>query len=372
MNPIINRKSPLDYAREACGMMMRRWAPQDLPPKGQFHYHQGVFLSGMEKTYRLCRDERCFDYIKAWVDSIINGDGNITRFNPGQLDDLQPGILLFPLYERTGDPRYKAALDTVAHYIAHHPTCQNGGLWHKAWYRNQMWLDGLYMAGPFAAQYGAAFDQPDLITMDVRQAQLMEQVTRDERTGLWYHAWDENKHVWWADRETGRSPEFWGRSMGWVPVALLDELDFIPESMVQERQELARIATDLLRALLPWQDEQTGLWYQVVDKGDDPDNWLETSCSCLYVAGLMKAVRLGLMDKSCLTPAWKGYEGVIRGLTYGEGGVEIGNVCVGTGVGDYQHYIHRPTSVNDLHGVGAYLIMCEEAAQMAAEKGETP
>lgn len=361
---IINQKTPLDYAREACDMMMRRWNAVDLPPKQQFHYHQGVFLSGMEKTYRLCKDERYMDYIKTWVDSIISPIGDITRFNPGQLDDLQPAILLFPLLEKTGDPRYRAALDTVAHYITHHPRCQNGGLWHKAWYRYQMWLDGLYMAGPFAAQYGAMFDRPDLIQMDVEQAQLMEQVTRDEKTGLWYHAWSENRLIHWADPETGRSPEFWGRSMGWVPVALLDELDFIPETMIDARQTLSRIAVSLLRALLPYQDAATGLWYQVTDRSDDPANWLETSCSCLYVAGLMKAVRLGLMDESVLPAAWKGYEGVIRTLDYDETGVRIGGVCVGTGVGDYAHYLARPTSVNDLHGVGAYLIMCEEAAQV--------
>lgn len=360
---VLNGRTPLDYACEACDMMMRRWRAEDLPPKHQFHYHQGVFLSGMEKTYRLCHDTRYMDYVKAWVDSIISDVGDITQFNAGQLDDLQPGILLFPLYEATGDERYKAALDTVAYYIATHPTCKNGGLWHKAWYRYQMWLDGLYMAGPFAAQYGARFQEPALLEMVVRQAQLMEQVTRDSKTGLWYHAWDENKHVFWANRETGCSPEFWGRSMGWVPVALLDEWEFLPESMAEGKAELARIATDLLKALLPWQDEQTGLWYQVVDKGDRPDNWLETSCTCLYVAGIMKAVRLGLMETSNLPAAVKGYTGVIERLTYGENGVEIGGVCIGTGVGDYQHYVGRPTSVNDLHGVGAYLLMCQEVAQ---------
>lgn len=365
-NPAPHDKTPLDYAREACDMMMRRWQPEDLPPKHQFHYHQGVFLSGMEKTYRLCRDEKYMDYIKRWVDSIISNTGDITQFNAGQLDDLQPGILLFPLYERTGDRRYREAMDTIAHYLRHHPTCENGGMWHKAWYRYQMWLDGLYMAGPFMMQYATTFHERLDPHEPVRQAQLMEQVTRDAKTGLWYHAWSENRRTPWANTNTGCSPEFWGRSMGWVPVALLDEWAFITGATAEEeqdRQELARIATSLLMALLPYQDE-SGLWYQVVDKGDDPRNWLETSCTCLYAAGLMKAVRLGLLEKEYLKPAWKAYRGVMDRLTYGEGGVEIGGVCIGTGVGDYQHYLNRPTSVNDLHGVGAYLLMCVEAAQV--------
>ena len=356
-------KTPLDYAREACDMMMRRFAAPDLPPKGQFHYHQGVFLSGMEKTWELTGDDRYISYIQEWVDSIIDSCGDITKFNPGQLDDLQPGILLFPLLERTGDERYRMALETVAHAMTVSPKCANGGFWHKSWYRQQMWLDGLYMAGPFLAMYGAKFNQPELFALDARQAELMRQVTRDDKTGLWFHAWSENRLPAWADKETGRSPEFWGRAIGWVPVALLEELEYIPAGD-PSREKLAAIACDLLRALLPWQDEKTGLWYQVVNKGDDPRNWLETSCTCLYACGLMMAVRMGLMEKDVLAQAWKGYQGVIDRLTYDEAGnVQIGGVCIGTCVGDYEHYINRPVSTNDLHGVGAYLLMCAEAAR---------
>ena len=246
------------------------------------------------------------------------------------------------------------------------PKCQNGGFWHKSWYRQQMWLDGLYMAGPFLAMYGAAFNRPDLFDLDLQQATLMRQVTRDEKTGLWYHAWSENRRIAWSDPETGKSPEFWGRAIGWVPVALLEEMDYIPKDN-PAWQKLGDIACELLRALLPYQDEATGLWYQVVNRGDDPANWLETSCTCLYVHGLMKAVRLGLMDESVLPAAWKGYQGVIDRLTYDEAGnVQIGGVCVGTGVGNYAHYLGRTVSTNDLHGVGAYLLMCTEAAMAKA------
>jgi unsaturated rhamnogalacturonyl hydrolase len=316
----------------------------------------------MMKTYALCGNEAYFSYIKAWVDSIVDPYGNISEFNPGQLDDLQPGVLLFPLYQRTGDARYKAAMDTVAYYIEHFPRCQDGGFWHKAWYRGQMWLDGLYMAGPYAAQYGAAFGQPAFFDLDAQQARIMREKTRDARTGLWYHAWDENRQQPWADKQTGRSPEFWGRSIGWVPVALLEELDAIPSSH-SAHTEITRIAIDLLTAVIPHQDDKTGLWYQVVDKGGQAGNWLETSCTCLFVAAICKAVRLGLLDSSALAAARKGFVGVLRGLEYNDQGVLLSKVCIGTGVGDYKHYIERPTSVNDLHGAGAFLLMCTEAEQ---------
>ena len=127
--------------------------------------------------------------------------------------------------------------------------------------------------------------------------------------------------------------------------------------------KLEKMAVDLLKSLLAFQSED-GRWYQVVNRGDDPANWLENSCSCLYVAALCKAIRKGLLDASYLEYARKGYEGVIRSLTWEGDDLIIGNVCIGTGVGDYDHYIHRPVSANDLHGVGAFLLMCEECEQV--------
>ena len=117
---------------------------------------------------------------------------------------------------------------------------------------------------------------------------------------------------------------------------------------------------DLLQALCRYQSEE-GRWYQVVDKGGQTGNWLENSCSCLYVAAICKAVRKGILENTYLTQAKKGYQAVIRSLDFSGGDLLIGQVCIGTGVGDYRHYCERPISVNDLHGVGAFLLMCTEA-----------
>ena len=243
------------------------------------------------------------------------------------------------------------------------PRNPEGGFWHKKRYPNQMWLDGLYMGGPICAQYGKEFGRPLCFEVCAYQALLMEKRTKDPATGLLYHAYDQSRAMAWADPVTGQSPEFWGRSMGWVPVALLDDLDFFPEEFAP-RGEIIRMTTDLLKALVPYQDEKTGLWYQVVNKGDDPRNWLETSCSCLYVAAICKAVRRGFLDRSYLRFARKGYEGIISRLKWDEKGIIIDGVCIGTGVGDYEHYLARPTSANDLHGMGAFILMCQEAEQI--------
>lgn len=355
-------KEPLFYAVKACETMMRRWKAEDLPPKGHFHYHQGVFLSGMYKTCLLCKEDSYFDYIKAWVDSAIDGEGNVKDYDPGQLDDIQPAVLLYPLKDRTGDPRYQKALDTLLPVVLNFPRNEEGGFWHKQWYPNQMWLDGLYMAGPVSAEYAKRFSKSKYRDLVVEQAVLMEKKTRDPKTGLWYHAWDCSKKAEWSDPETGLSPEFWGRSIGWVPVALLDDLDFM-EPDFGGRKTLEDIIIRLLKAVCAYQSDE-GRWYQVVDKGGEEGNWLENSCSCLFAAALCKAVRTGILDKEYLKPAVKGYEGVIRSLSWDGDDLLIGNVCIGTGVGDYKHYCERPVSTNDLHGVGAFLLMCEEAAQV--------
>lgn len=352
-------KDALFYAQAAVDTMMRRFKAQDLPPKGHFHYHQGVFLSGVYQTYLLCRKEAYFQYIKDWVDSVIDEDGNVLNYDPGQLDDIQPGILLFPLYEATGEEKYRKALDQLLPLVRDFPRNAEGGFFHKEKCPDQMWLDGLYMAGPISAEYAARFDRKEYLEIAVEQALLMRRKTEDRRTGLWYHAWDCSRKAGWADPETGLSPEFWGRSMGWVPVAVLDEMDFM-EPGQKGYDQLKDLVVDLLTAIVRFQSEE-GRWYQVVDKGKEPGNWLENSCSCLYVAAICKAVRKGILDRKYLEAARRGYEAVIRSLTWEGEDIQIGNVCIGTGVGDYRHYCNRPVSTNDLHGVGAFLLMCAEA-----------
>lgn len=361
-NGIETVKEPLYYAKASCETMMRKFKAVDLPPKGHFHYHQGVFLSGVYQTYLACKEERYFQYIKDWVDSCVDENGEIHEYDKGQLDDIQPGILLFPLFERTGDKRYKRALDTLLPIIYNFPKNEAGGFWHKKWCPDQMWLDGLYMAGPISAEYGNRFEKPEYQEIAIDQALLMQEKTRDEKTGLWYHAWDCSKKEGWADKQTGLSPEFWGRSIGWVPVAVLDELEFIPDSH-KSYQALCELVHNLLEAVCRYQSEE-GRWYQVVNKGEEEGNWLENSCSCLYVAAICHAVRKGILPEHYLAQAKKGYEAVIRSLKWEGEDLLVGGVCIGTGVGDYKHYCERPTSVNDLHGVGAFLLMCSQVQQI--------
>ena len=355
---------PLDYAKQAVEMMMEKFDAVKLPPE-RFHYHQGVFLSGVYRTWKLCRIDSYFQYMKEYVDHYINEDGTIRVYDPTQLDDIQPGILIYPLLDATGEEKYKKALDILEKHLQEFPRCECGGYWHKVMHPYQMWLDGLYMAGPLEAEYSERFGRPDLAENVVRQAVLMWEKTRDEKTGLMCHAWDESRKEFWADPETGRSPEIWGRSVGWVPNALLDDLDHIDPKGAGA--PLVEILKSLLPAVCRYQDEE-GYWYQIIDKADREDNWREISCTCLFTCALAGAVRRGILPKEYLENANRGYEAVIKSLVWDEHGrIQIGGICIGTGVGEYPFYAARPVCTNDLHGVGAFLLMCAEMEQVYDE-----
>lgn len=355
----MNCNTPINYANQSIETMMRKFDAAALPPVKRFHYHQGVFLSGVRQVAKLVDSDKANtykNYIKAYVDACIADDGSLIQCDMGQFDDMEPGVHLFEIYDDTKDNRYKAILDTFMDAIRKYPRIPSGGFYHKDNLTGQMWLDGLYMAGPLCCMYGQKFNEPEWFDETYKQILLMRDMTKDSVTGLWYHAYDDTKKADWANPNTGCSPEFWGRSIGWVPMAILDDLQYIPDNY-EHRQEIIDILTDLLKSIVKYQSP-SGMWYQVVDKINDPKNWPENSCTCLFVAAICRAVAAGYLPQDYIKYAKKGYEAVINSLEFDGEDVLIGNVCIGTGVGDLHHYYNRPTSTNDLHGVGAFLLMC--------------
>ena len=354
----------LNVGKALCDTMIRKFPDAaDLPPKQLFHYHQGVFLSGMMKIYELTAEEQYYEYIKSWVDSIIQPDGSIETYDPTSLDDIQPGILLFPLYERTKDERYKKALNTLIDILRTWKKNSAGGFWHKDMHPDQMWLDSLYMGGPIQAEYSLFSGETQFLDEAAKQAIIMYENMTDLETGLMFHAWDESKKIDWADKETGLSSEVWGRAQGWYVVAILDILSFMPMDH-PKREKLIEIEKAVLASVMKYRDEERHMWYQVVNKGSEPGNWIETSCSCLFTAAIAKAVYMNILDNSYLAYVNECFESIYESVDKAGKDILVNNVCVGTGVCDYKKYISRPTSENDLHGVGAFLLMCAEVARI--------
>lgn len=353
---------PLTLACEMCDTVIRTYPVEKLPgPPGRFNYIQGVFLLGMERCNALAEKPQYLAYIKDWADYMIDADGRI-REQQELLDDLMPAVLLIDLYRRTGEQKYKTALDSTVARIKHWKRNRYGGFFHKAITPDQMWLDGLFMGGLLLTAYGEAFDHPEYFDEMHRQAMLMYEHIRDPKTGLYYHAWDAECVQEWADPKTGLSPEFWGRAMGWVAVALCEMLDHFPAEH-PGRPALIRMLAELLDAVAAYQDPESGLWYQVIDKGSDPDNWCETSCSSLFAYAFHKAVRLGYIAPKYAQHAQRAYEGILCILRRSEAGIVIPKISVGTNVMDYAGYIARPRAENDNHGTGTFVLMCSEFAR---------
>lgn len=375
-------KTPLDYGKLACEALMHQYTPQTLPPKGAMFYHQGVFLSGMQQIYKLCGDEKYFNYIKDYIDTVIGPNGEvygidheameysttpdwgtgISQQSLTMLDCKQPVILLYDLYEKTKDEKYKNAIEKISQSMYFWPVNNYGGYWHMMTQHHQMWMDGAYMAGPLSVMYSKFSGDPTLRERAIKQIFIMNDYMLDKKTGLYFHGWDPSKEMAWADKETGLSAQIWGRAVGWYAVAILDILDYIPEDHPAV-ERLKQIEADLLEALVKYQDEETGLWYEVLDKPNEKGNWVESSCTNLFIYSYAKAIRTGVVGNEYAEVLEKAYKGIEDILYYDdEGYLVIDKVCIGTCIdeGTYEHYINRETIKNDLHGAGAFILMCAE------------
>jgi unsaturated rhamnogalacturonyl hydrolase len=272
------------------------------------------------------------------------------------------------LYGVTLDKRYATAATILYDQLQHQPRTASGGFWHKQRYPNQMWLDGLYMAEPFYAEYAATFHHPEAFADITHQFVLIDEHVRDPKTGLLYHGWDESKQERWADKQTGLSSQFWARAMGWTMMALVDTLDSYPEQDPGRKQLLAQLERDAA-AVAKYQDASSGLWFQVMDKGTEKGNYLESSASSMFVYALAKGVRRGYLPPSYRTNAERGYKGILSHfIQTGPGDdVSLTQTVKGAGLGGdpyrdgtYAYYIGEKIATNDSKGVGAFLMASVE------------
>lgn len=333
-------------------------------------YTHGLVLLGMEQIFEQTGNTAYAEYIQAYADHFIDSDGkidtlDITEFN---IDSILAGRILFFLYERTGDVRYKHAMDSLRLQLEWQPRTHTGGFWHKRKYPWQIWLDGLYMAQPFYARYEKTFgDDPAVFDDIVNQFVVIEQKTRDADTGLLYHAWDESALMPWAEPATGRSPGFWSRAMGWYAMAIVDTIEQLPQEHAG-REQLSGILTRLVDALIPFQDE-SGLWYQVTDQGAREGNWLEASGSAMFTYAIAKGVRLGILGDEYSMVAQRAYEGLLDRIisTDADGTLHVNDVCRSAGLGgspyrdgSYEYYVTTDRVSDDAHGIGAFLLAASE------------
>lgn len=333
-------------------------------------YEQGVVLRGMAEAWKQTRDPRYFNYIQQTLDHYVAEDGTIRTYRPEeyQLDNILLGRMLLFLYKEAKQEKYRKAADLLREQLRKQPRTSEGGFWHKQIYPAQMWLDGLYMAGPFYAEYAKTFHEDADFDDIAKQFILIERHTRDPKTGLLYHGWDESRKQRWADPSTGHSPNFWGRAMGWYAMALVDTLDYFPPNHSQ-RGALVAILKRLAAAVAKYQDETSGLWYQVVDRAGGKGNYFESSAAAMFVYALAKGARENYLPASYARVAEKGYRGMLNqfiqikpdGMVDFKGTVSVGGLGGNPyRDGSYEYYLSEKVVTNDPKGVGALLLAATE------------
>jgi len=280
------------------------------------------------------------------------------------------------LYSATKEEKYKTAATSLYRQLAWQPRNKIGGYWHKLKYPTQMWLDGLYMAQPFAAEYAAMFKDSKKWDDIVNQFVWMEKYSRDKKTGLLYHGWDESRLQKWANPQTGLSPEFWSRAMGWYMMGLVDVLDQMPSNYIR-RGELLAILNRLSRALVKFQDPAAGVWWQVTNKAGMHGNYLESSASAMFVYALSKGINKGYLAGSYLPTVTKAWNGLVKNfvVTSTDGRVHYIQAVAGAGLGgtpyrngSYEYYVNEPKRDDDLKAIGPFIQACIEYASLSAKK----
>ena len=351
---------PTDWSKEVVESTIKRYGTAE-SLKG-WGYAKSLYLYGQYLVYLRTKDRRYLDHLKAWVDLHVDEKGAINR-PINALDYMLPGNLLLILYKETGQEKYRVAAESIRKTFETYPRTKEGGFWHantksREW---QLWADGVFMSMPFLVRYGQMFNDSAYANDEAAKQMLIyyEHLNSPE-TGLLYHAYDESGQQPWADPSTHHSAEFWCRAIGWYAMTLIELLEILPRTHPQ-RAKLIAIVQQLARAFERYQDKKTGLWYQVVDKGQLPENWLETSSSSMYTYMIWMGVKRGYLPKHYQEVALKGYRGVLTKLSIGADGLtNLVDICEGTNVSDQAYYFARKRNTNDFHGIGAFLIMNEQ------------
>ena len=305
--------------------------------KTYWNYEDGCVLIGCREMYLVTGDEKYYNFIKKYVDAFVDENGNISPYEMQNynIDCINSGKILFFLYDKTGEEKYRKAMDVMMEQLKGQPRCENGSFWHKKIYPNQLWLDGLYMAQPFYMEYETKYHKKEMYNDIIRQFENVQKYLYDEEKGLCYHGYEETKSIFWADKETGRSKSFWLRSIGWHIMAVIDTMDAMSFEIFEHYKRLQDIFKLLIKGILQYQDKETGLFYQVVDKAETEGNYLETSGSAMIGYAILKACRMGVLSKEKYMPIGiRIVESILHNkFIEGEDGFHLRDICGGAGLG---------------------------------------
>ena len=337
----------------------------------KWNYTTGLELKSFLDAAKRYDMPEVVEYVRDWADTMATEKGVVYKYKKSNynVDHICPARIYFDLHDMYGDEdkRYRRVTRMIREQIDDQPRTQSGEFWHKQIYPHQVWLDGFYMALPFYAEYTKRYapkEQKDSLFADiVHQFTAGAKNTLDPATGLFRHAWDESKSMFWCDPETGLSEHAWGRANGWYAVALVEVLDYLPEKH-PGRQELIDQLNYFLEVLPKWADKETGMWYQVLDCPEREGNYQEATCSIMFIYAFLKGLRMGYIDDSHKDYILGLYPKFIdRFIRENEDGtISMTDCCAVGGLGgkqmrkgDFEYYLSEPIIENDCKGVGPFI-----------------
>lgn len=342
-----------------------------------WNYIDGCMILALLEIYQTTGEEKYYEFANAFIDHRVREDGSISGYSVDEynLDNVNAGKTLFALYDINGKEKYRRAIDLIYSQVQTQPRTAEGNFWHKKIYPNQVWLDGMYMAQPFYMEYETRFNGKKNYEDIFGQFHNVIEHMRDPETGLYYHGYDASRTVFWCDKETGLSQNFWLRALGWYSMALLDTLDKceVCRECEKEYEYLKQAFVDLTDSMLKLQDE-SGLWYQLPALGGKEPNYLETSGSAIMAYSLLKGVRLGFLPENYRVYGLKAFRGICNAyLKEKNGQLSLGGICLVAGLGpadnprrdgSFAYYVSEPVVEDDAKGVGPLLLAYTEMRRL--------
>ena len=182
--------------------------------KSNWNYIDGVMIKAVLQMYDVTKEEKYLKFADDFIDYRVHEDGTIEGYNIGEknIDNVNAGKTLFELYDLTGKEKYRKAIDLVYSQIKIMPRCNNEArsFWHKDIYPNQVWLDGLYMGQPFYLEYETRFNNRKNYSDIFAQFKYVIENMKNPLNGLYYHAIDVSREIFWCDKVTGLSQQVKG------------------------------------------------------------------------------------------------------------------------------------------------------------------
>lgn len=319
----------------------------------EWDWPQGVGLYGLNKLQQFYGEPTYQKFFKNWFDT--NMEKGLPSAN---INTTAPLLTLVDLLDTFQDPDYEALCMERANWLMKElPKTKENGFEHvtstignrdaAARHEGQLWVDTLFMAVLFLNKMGHKYDRKDWIAESIHQVLIHIKYLYDKKTGLFYHGWTfvENNNF---------SEVFWCRGNSWFTFGIID---FIEAFHGQMEEGLKQYLTDTFKAqvngLVDLQSE-SGLWHTVLT---DKDSYEEVSGSSAIVTGILKGIKLGILDESYKICADKAVEAICRNI---DSNGTVLNVSAGTGIGmDAQHYKNIMTAPMAYGQSLALVALCE-------------